>query len=268
MSKAQQQALADSPNLNGDVMVALSLYAAPDIREQIAQKALDAFNTDKYDLIVPTFGGDEISWSRLYFRGLATANKVVNVSLDADLLRAEQQGENPVEKLFRIHALHSEHNPNWSAQWQNTMTYVGPNADVPRNRVPTFFPLGVTPPAPNPRLVKLLNDEYNRVQAELARRGITEVKLYRETPLYRGVPLEPWTPSKSVAAFFGRAYRQRIRRGEVFKYVETIPAKYFIGRWDITPGWPEREVTGKKEHMVAGLAYAYDQNKLEDFSRF
>lgn len=144
-----------------------------------------------------------------------------------------------------------------TAHIQQTMTQVGPNASVDRSKIKSFFP-GTLNPEPNPRFVRVMQDEYDRTQAEMARRGITEMQLYRSSLFTPGLALEPWTPIKNVA----KTFSQRYGRSSVMRSGK-IPVRYFLSTYETASGWDDDSVIGKSEHMIAGLAYANDQGLLK-----
>ena len=93
----------------------------------------------------------------------------------------------------------------------------------------------------------------------MARRGITEVQLYRSSPFTPGLALEPWTPIKDVAKTFSQRYRGM---GSVMRSGK-IPVRYFLSTFEVASGWRDDMVIGKSEYMIAGLAYANDQGLLK-----
>jgi hypothetical protein len=179
--------------------------------------------------------------------------------------RVELTDEEKIGRLYFMHALRG-YIPA-VAMFQRAMEFVGPNAESANPAVEFDASISSSPlsfnggemPEPNWKLVKLLQQQYEKTQEEFARRGITEVELYRGSIYEPGLPLEPWSPIRMVAAIFADGVKWRADfSGSPSPIVRKakIPVKYFLGTWDTVPNWPEESVLGKKEYMIAGKAFA------------
>jgi hypothetical protein len=76
------------------------------------------------------------------------------------------------------------------------VSQIGPNMGNPTI---TFYPEGVKPPEPHPKVIQYLNQLYDETQQRLTSESTV---LYRTTSIQLGIPLESWTTSESTARRF------------------------------------------------------------------
>lgn len=262
MDETSQMELLNDPKVDGVTFTALSTFGTPAVRELAAKKYWDATQGKMY------YGDEETPEPYSTFN--ANGEKIDSTyqymhrhSLEfAEIRRSDNNidDQSTAEFLWGMHA--SDGNGFATAQIQMALSQVGPNADIPKSLIRSFYPEGITPPEPNPRYVSALQQTYDKTQAELAAQGITHIKLYRGSPYAPGLALEPWTPQKKVASEFAKNYSKKPGNGKVVVRTASIPAKYFLATWQTAEGWDEDAVRGKEEHMVAGLAYAHDTGDL------
>ena len=135
------------------------------------------------------------------------------------------------------------------AHTQTALSYIGPNASVPREDIPSFYKPGVKPPPPNPKVVAALNETYQHTQKMLSEDNITERELFRGGTIAPGIAMEPWSTSQQTANNFAQPEGSILRQ-------RTIPAQYIFAASDTTFGFGSQ--AHETENMVLGAAVKRD----------
>jgi len=260
MDEATQMALLDDPKINGITFTSLAVFGTPLVRDTAARRYQEITQGKMY-YGNETEGEPFATYNALGERIDSPYQFMHRHSLEFAEYRIGQ-GQDTANFLWGMHA--GFETGFATAQLQMAISQVGPNRDVPRNEVRSFYPDGITPPEPQQRYVTAFQQTYDKTQTELAERGITEITLHRGSKYKPGIALEPWTPQKSVSNEFAKHYNKTREYNEPKVVVRSakIPARYILATWQTAEGWDEESVRGKKEHMVAGLAYAYDTGEI------
>ena len=147
------------------------------------------------------------------------------------------------------------------------LKYVGPNKEI---KAPSdFWPENIVPPRPNPKVIQLLEEQYQETQKKLIDIGMTEegIILGRGTSQIRGLSMESWSPDpasvKRFAEFGGVLLGQRPFPGSPPRGEErwgVVPRKYIMGSYRTIPFWDESGQNAKQEYMVLASSY-YAQEK-------
>jgi hypothetical protein len=240
--ETQLQIVADADD--GRTVLAYAVYGAPEAR-QLAASKMDAAMTQKVDVMwqgtieqSAVLGRASRSYRRHSIEYFIYKNpNATDVQIGEHILASNVKGIETKEAVY-------------GATLSDVMARVGPNADVPQKV--SFWPDTVTPAVVNPRAVEGLQALYDQTQRTLAGQGVTSVKLYRGTAVQAGIPVEPWSTSRSVSEKFievrkGAGYKTELR-------IETIPAKYIIGTYLTNPK-QYVEYEWQKEYTVLGQAF-------------
>jgi hypothetical protein len=119
-------------------------------------------------------------------------------------------------------------------------------------------------PVLNPKIIELLQFEYERQQKRLEQAGVPEVvTLYRGTHQPRGLSLESFSTEKKIAQQFaeGEVEYSGSRNGEGEVRKEQVPRKYIFGSWKTIRSWvdPYRE----REFMVLGTSFYQNEQQVQ-----
>ena len=133
---------------------------------------------------------------------------------------------------------------------------IGPNRNHPKKH--NFYERG-KPLELNPKIVKILQDQYDETQRLLAESGYPDegVTLYRGTHVRKGIPMASWTDLEKIAIRFKRIHSGKNPGGDKYAgaevRTETVPRKYIMGSWKTIKDWKKKiepQVIGKHEFMV------------------
>ncbi len=224
-------AVLQEAGLARSTMEALGIFGHPDTRLEIAQKAQGSMRE-------------------------SIDKNTVEVIL-ADYLEKIQNGENQekadqefAKKIMNIHTSNDQKILRTSAVHQ-LFTQVGPNAEVPADRIRSFYVPGVVPPTPHPLAVEIMNRVYERQQAAFAEMGIKELPLYRGGDLQGGLPQESWSSKASISGKFasGDVATREFRAA-------LIPVKYMFVNYATFPGYSR--YNEEEEHTMLGASMYYD----------
>ena len=236
LSANDQAALLASHGTDGGVVYSIANYGAtPELRMQAGRELR---KLDEQQISMGKHGSIAVPHDEMYNHWKENSLDYIADSglIDVGKYVIEQHVAGNIRGLLGAHT-------------QTALSYIGPNASVPREDIPSFYKPGIKPPPPNPKVVAALNETYQQTQKMLSENGTTERELFRGGVIAPGIAMEPWSTSRETANGFAQPEGSILRQ-------RTIPAPYIFAASDTTRGFGSQ--AHETENMILGAAVKRD----------
>jgi hypothetical protein len=187
LNESQQMQLLKRNNVHMNII--LSQIGTPRVRDMARQQLQTQQFSYNLEIILPS--GKKVT---------AKLSNDIRTPLDiAQLSSIDYMADGDYNSFVRTFInTYSSQTPKGllGASLNVAVSQIGPNMGNPTR---TFYPEGVKPPEPHPKVIQYLNQLYDETQQRLTSESTV---LYRTSKYSLGIPLESWTTSKSTAQRF------------------------------------------------------------------